>query len=64
MKKIILLFTFLLFANKAAAITYETLNINMPVKVKINKECYISSMENWNNIIMDEYNKYISNKNK
>lgn len=30
MKKIILLFTFLLFANKAAAITYETLNINMP----------------------------------
>ena len=31
MKKIILLFTFLLFANKAAAITYETLNINMPM---------------------------------
>ena len=42
----------------------DEIMVCMPVKVKINKECYISSMENWNNIIMGEYNKYISNKNK
>lgn len=38
--------------------------VYMPVKVKINEKGYISSMENRNNTIMDEYNDYILNKNK
>lgn len=46
---------------KASAEEDETI-VYMPVKVKINEKGYMSSMENWNNIIMDEYNKYIANK--
>lgn len=37
--------------------------VYMPVKVKINEKGYMSSMENRNNTIMDEYNDYILNKN-